>query len=57
MQIQKSLTRFVIGIWTCVSSVAHAAPDPQAILAASDAVRNPSRPFSVVLTLNEYRSR
>jgi hypothetical protein len=34
---------------------AHAAPDAQAILAASDAVRNPDRPFSVTVTLIEYR--
>ncbi|MEO7115929.1 MAG: outer membrane lipoprotein-sorting protein [Caldimonas sp.] len=34
-----------------------AAPDAQAILIASDAVRNPSRPFGVVLTLLEYRNR
>jgi hypothetical protein len=30
-------------------------PDAQAILAASDAVRNPAKPFSVVVTLIEYR--
>jgi len=34
-----------------------AAIDAQAILVASDAVRNPSRPFAVVLTLIEYRNR
>lgn len=38
--------------WTCV----RADPDPQAVLAASDAVRNPSRPFSVTVSLFEYRS-
>jgi hypothetical protein len=37
-------------------SLARAAPDPQAILAASDAVRNPSKPFAVTVTLIEYRS-
>jgi hypothetical protein len=31
--------------------------DAQAILAASDAVRNPNRPFSVAVTLIEYRQR
>ena len=31
-------------------------PDAQAILAASDAVRNPSRPFAVTVTLLEYRT-
>lgn len=32
-----------------------AAPDAQAILAASDAVRNPDRPFAVDVALIEYR--
>jgi hypothetical protein len=31
-----------------------AAPDPQALLAASDAVRNPGQPFSVQLTIVEF---
>ncbi len=33
---------------------AQAAPDAQAILAASDAVRNPGQPFRVTVTLTEY---
>lgn len=33
---------------------ASAAPDPQAILAASDAVRNPAQPFRVTVTITEY---
>lgn len=37
------------------SPVAHGAADPQAILAGSDAVRNPSRPFSTTVTLLEFR--
>lgn len=32
-----------------------AAPDPQRVLAASDAVRNPGRPFSVSLVLTEFQ--
>jgi len=35
---------------------AHAAPDAQRILAASDAIRNPGRPFSVQVTLTEFQS-
>ena len=35
---------------------AQAAPDPQTILAQSDAVRNPGQPFSLTTTLIEYRS-
>lgn len=38
-----------------VSEVARAAPpDPQAMLAASDAIRNPSQPFRVTVTLTEF---
>jgi len=36
-------------------SVAQAAPSAQEILAASDAVRNPDKPFSLTTTLTEYR--
>lgn len=39
----------------CATTVSQAAPDAQAILAQSDAVRNPERPFSLVSTLIEYR--
>lgn len=35
---------------------AHAAPDAQRILAASDAVRNPGRPFSVTVVLTEFQA-
>ena len=34
---------------------AFAAPDAQRILAASDVIRNPGRPFSVQVTLTEFR--
>jgi outer membrane lipoprotein-sorting protein len=42
----------------CLSAAAfsYAAPDAQAILAASDAVRNPARSFAVTATLIEYRN-
>ena len=43
-------------LWLGFAALAHAAPDAQAILAASDAVRNPSRPFAVTVTLLEYRN-
>lgn len=36
------------------SSLAATGPDPQAILAASDAVRNPGLPFKVTVTLTEF---
>lgn len=41
---------------TAFGSALAAEPDAQAILAASDAVRNPARPFGVVVTLIEYRN-
>lgn len=37
-------------------SVATAAPSAQAILAASDAIRNPDKPFGLTVTLVEYRN-
>lgn len=39
-----------------LSLIADAAPDAHAVLAESDAVRNPARPYSVTVTLTEYRS-
>lgn len=39
-----------------VPGAAQAAPDAQQILAASDAVRNPSKPFSLTVGLVEYRN-
>jgi outer membrane lipoprotein-sorting protein len=38
--------------WT---ALAVAAPDAQRILAASDAIRNPERPFSTTVTLTEFQ--
>lgn len=43
-------------LWSGVMAPAHAAPEAQEILAASDAVRNPSRSFAVTVTLLEYRN-
>lgn len=42
---------FAVLIWPFS---AHAAPDAQEILKASDAIRNPGRPFSVKVTLTEF---
>ena len=54
----KTTTLFAtFAAWLLAASAACAAPDAQAILAASDAVRNPSRPFGVVVTLVEYHNR
>jgi outer membrane lipoprotein-sorting protein len=38
------------------AGVAAAAPSAQAILAASDAIRNPDKPFALTVTLVEYRN-
>lgn len=38
-----------------ITAAASAAPDAQRVLAASDAVRNPGRPFSVNVTLTEFQ--
>ena len=39
-----------------LARAASAAPDAQAILAASDDIRNPNRPFGLTVTLIEYRN-
>lgn len=49
------LSSLVIAAMALVSTVpVHAAPDAQAILAASDRIRNPARPFSITVSLTEY---
>ncbi len=56
------LTRFFIlrGVASLLAggllcgAAAHATPDAQAILEASDAIRNPGQPFRVTVTLTEY---
>jgi hypothetical protein len=45
-----------LAAWLCLAGAVHAAPTAQQILAASDEVRNPSKPFVVLVTLIEYRS-
>ena len=45
-----------IVVFAAFAAVVSANPDAQAILAASDAVRNPAKPFGVVVTLIEYRN-
>jgi len=51
-----TLRAAAFALWLGLATLARAAPDAQAILAASDAVRNPSRPFAVTVTLLEYRT-
>lgn len=52
----RMFTRFVCALLTlALTNVGGAAPDAQAILAASDAIRNPGKPFSLTTVLVEYR--
>src|SRR6185436_12626308 len=53
-----SAMKFLLGsaLFAAVASLAQAAPTAQAILAASDAVRNPDKPFGLTVTLVEYRN-
>lgn len=51
---QLTMTALLLGVLH--AAPAFAAPDAQAILAASDAVRNPDFPFGLTTTLTEYRN-
>ncbi len=46
----------VLALLLASAGLAHAAPGAQEILAASDAVRNPDKPFGLTTTLIEYRN-
>ncbi|HOM15123.1 MAG TPA: outer membrane lipoprotein-sorting protein [Rubrivivax sp.] len=46
----------MVAAWLAAAGHAHAAADAQAVLAASDEVRNPPKPFSVTVNLLEYRN-
>ena len=48
----------ILTMATCIAAggIAQAAADAQAVLAASDEVRNPPKPFSVTVNLLEYRN-
>lgn len=49
------MSRIAIAFAALLAAAAHAAPGAQQILAASDAIRNPGRPFSLTVALVEYR--
>src|SRR5512135_3112145 len=49
------MSRIAIAFAALLAAAAQAAPSAQQILAASDAIRNPGRPFSLTVTLVEYR--
>jgi outer membrane lipoprotein-sorting protein len=52
----KLLQRYACVSVFALANAACAAPSAQAILAASDAIRNPDRPFGLTVTLVEYRN-
>lgn len=52
----KSRTLLIGSLLALAAGAAHSAPTAQAILAASDAVRNPDKPFALTVTLIEYRN-
>ncbi len=54
MNIVRRALRCIAAGMIAVLASALAAPDPQVILAASDAVRNPTQPFRVTVTLTEF---
>lgn len=47
---------FLFAIWLSFGSWAYAVVSADEILVASDAIRNPGRPFSVTVTLTEFRA-
>ena len=47
---------FALLVMSAVAGTASAAPSPTEILYASDAIRNPSQPFSVTVTLTEFQN-
>ncbi|MFM8899466.1 MAG: outer membrane lipoprotein-sorting protein [Burkholderiales bacterium] len=52
---QRLLITSVLGLWPAHGVLAQTEADAQALLVASDAVRNPPGSFSVQLTLTEFR--
>lgn len=56
MRVLRFLRIAAVAAGAAIAVPAGAAPDAQAILAASDAVRNPPKPFAMVVTLIEYRN-
>lgn len=55
-QILKSLSALACALLIALPGHANAAPNAQAILAASDGIRNPDKPFRLTVTLIEYRN-
>ena len=56
MNTRNVARRAALAAWLVLAAAAHGAPPAQLILKASDEVRNPAKPFAVVITLIEYRN-
>lgn len=57
MSLRSKLAVSMLALFPLLAPLlAQGAPDAQAILAASDSVRNPGKPFGVTVSLIEYRS-
>ncbi|RDV00565.1 outer membrane lipoprotein-sorting protein [Trinickia dinghuensis] len=52
--MKSALSRWFAVITFCVSVAANASPSAQQLLEASDAIRNPGKPFSLTTTLIEF---
>jgi len=55
-EIVKLLAPLTCGLLLALPGLSEAAPSAQAILAASDVIRNPGKPFRLTVTLIEYRN-
>ena len=56
MKLRRLIAAALLSLLSLLSGIAPAAPSAQAILAASDAIRNPEKPFGLTVTLVEYRN-
>src|SRR5579859_7082526 len=61
--VMRTISTLVLALSTCMATLGVAAehgperePNAQEILAASDAVRNPDKPFGLSIVLTEYRN-
>lgn len=59
LSVSLCIPRIFATLWLCVMVcvASYAFPDAQELLRASDAIRNPDRPFVLDVTLTEYRDR
>ena len=56
MNLHRRACWLLCALWCSAQSLALAAPDAQELLTATDAIRNPGRPFAVKVTLTEFEA-